>query len=334
MPNLVMRFDLRNVTQEANARLYQDALAIAAWADDHGFAAVQLAEHHGSDDGYVPSPLIFGGALAARTSRLALRFVLVLPLYDPVRLAEDLAVLDIVSNGRVVPILAAGYAPHEFEMYGVALGDRARIMAEGVQALKDAWTGEPFAFRGRRARVMPRPLQGAAMPIWMGGSSPAGARRAADLADRFYSNDSALWDIFRERKKTLGTDPGPAPNIGTGFFIVAEDPDREWARMGPYIAAELDAYSKFGASARQLLGDSMADADKGAEAPRTIDLDAIRAMGAYPILTPDEAIAHVRTLGPNDDLSLHPLISGVPAEIAWEQLAAFERYVLPHIAKG
>ncbi|WP_157217124.1 LLM class flavin-dependent oxidoreductase [Flavisphingomonas formosensis] len=334
MPRLIMRFDLRNVAQERNAELYRTALDMAAWAEDRGFDGVQLAEHHGSDDGYVPSPLVFGGALAARTKRMKLRFVLVLPLYDPVRLAEDLAVLDVISDGRVIPILAAGYAPHEFAMFGVALGDRPALMTEGVAALRKAWTGKPFLHRGRPARVMPRPIQGDAMPIWMGGSSPAGARRAAELAERFYSNDTALWDIFRARKRALGTDPGPAPNIGQGFLVVSEDPDREWKRMGPWIAAELDAYSKFGASARQLMGDVM-DAEEGsAKPPMAVDLTAIRAMNAYPILTPEETASYVRGLGPEDELAIHPLISGLPAEIAWEQLEAFERHALPLVRDG
>ena len=329
MPRLIMRFDLRNIAQERNAELYRTALDMAVWAEERGFDAVQLAEHHGSDDGYIPSPLVFGGALAARTARLKLRFILVLPLYDPVRLAEDLAVLDIVSNGRVIPILAAGYAEHEFAMFGAALADRPRAMTEGVAALRAAWTGRPFIYRGRPARVMPRPIQGDAMPIWMGGSSPAAARRAAELAQRFYSNDTALWEIFRERRKELAGDPGPAPNIGQGFLVVAEDPDREWQRMGPWIAAELDAYSKFGASARQLMGDVM-DAEEGsANPPAAIDLAAIRAMNAYPILTPDEVAAHIRCLGSEDELTIHPLISGLSADIAWEHLEMFERHVLP-----
>ena len=116
MPRLVMRFDLRNLDQRTNVRLYRDTLDLAQWADEHGFD-VQLAEHHGCGDGYIPSPLVFGGALAARTRRATLRFVLVLPHYNPLRLAEDLAVLDVASNGRVVAIVVAGYAPHEFEMY-------------------------------------------------------------------------------------------------------------------------------------------------------------------------------------------------------------------------
>ena len=338
MPRLIMRFDLRNVDQTTNTQLYRDTLDLCQWADERGFHAVQLAEHHGCEDGYIPSPLVFGGAMAARTRQALLRFVLVLPHYNPLRLAEDLAVLDLTSGGRVVAILAAGYAPHEFAMFGTDLADRGHLMEEGIAAIRAAWSGQPFAYRDRTVRITPQPAQGAATPLWMGGSSPVAARRAARLADHFYSNDTALWDVFRQARREQGNDPGRAPDLGPGFMIVSEDPDREWERMGPYIAAEMEAYARFGASRRRLMGDSTTETeaqaeDASAESSLQIDLAAVRAMNAYPILTPDEAIAYVDRLGPNDDLMLHPLISGVPMPIVREQLATFERHILPRIGK-
>jgi alkanesulfonate monooxygenase SsuD/methylene tetrahydromethanopterin reductase-like flavin-dependent oxidoreductase (luciferase family) len=324
MPRLVMRFDLRNLDQAANPRLYREALEMAAWGEANGFDAVQLAEHHGCDDGYVPTPAVFAGALAARTSKVRLRLVLVLPLYDPIRLAEELAVLDVLSDGRVTPILAAGYAAREFEMFGVRLSDRGRLMTEGVDVLRKAWTGEPFDYRGRRARVTPRPVQ-QPMPIWMGGSSRAAAMRAGELAERFYSNDSALWEAFRARALELGIDRGPAPDIGPGFLVVSDDPDGEWARMGRYIAAEVETYAKLGASARMLMGDGAAETSR----PVQPDLAQLRASNGYPILTPGEAAAYVRRLGPDDEIGINPLISGLPAEIAWEHLESFARHVVP-----
>jgi alkanesulfonate monooxygenase SsuD/methylene tetrahydromethanopterin reductase-like flavin-dependent oxidoreductase (luciferase family) len=337
MPRLIMRFDLRNIRQTTNPQLYADTLDLCQWADERGFHAVQLAEHHDCDDGYIPSPLVFGGAMAARTRRALLRFVLVLPHYNPLRLAEDLAVLDLLSQGRVIPIMAAGYAPHEFAMFGTDLADRGRLMEQGIAAIRSAWTGQPFAYQGRTVRVMPRPAQGDAMPLWMGGSSAVAARRAARLADHFYSNDTALWDVYRGASQELGHDPGPAPELGPGFLIVSENPDREWERMGPYIAAEMAAYARFGASRRRLMGDSVAESeaeDATSAASMTVDLDALRAMNAYPILTPDEALAYIEQLGPDDNLTLHPLISGVPMDIVREQLATFEQHILPHIAPG
>lgn len=338
MPRLIMRFDLRNIDQTTNTRLYADTLDLCQWADERGFHALQLAEHHDCDDGYIPSPLVFGGAMAARTRQALLRFVLVLPHYHPLRLAEDLAVLDLASNGRVVPIMAAGYAPHEFAMFGTDLADRGHLMEEGIAAIRSAWSGRAFTYQGRTVRVMPRPAQGDAMPLWMGGSSPVAARRAARLADHFYSNDTALWDVFRSARKERGEDPGPAPELGPGFLIVSEDPDREWERMGPYFAAEIAAYARFGASRRRLMGDSITETeappnDAASAESMALDLAALRAMNAYPILTPDEALAYIERLGPNDDLMLHPMISGVPMAIVREQLATFERHILPHISR-
>ncbi|AZI35113.1 putative oxidoreductase [Caenibius tardaugens NBRC 16725] len=336
MPRLIMRFDLRNIRPETNAQLYRDTLELSQWADEHGFDAIQLAEHHSCDDDYIPSPLVFGGAMAARTNRVKLRFVLVLPHHNPLRLAEDLAVLDITSDGRVIAILVAGYAAHEFEMFGTDMRDRGKLMEEGVAALRSAWTGKPFAYRDRVVRITPQPIQGADLPIWIGGSTPVAARRAGRLSSRFYSNDTALWDIYREERKKHAADPGPAPDIGPGFFIVSEDPDREWERMAPYIAAEMEAYAKFGASRRLLMGDSTTESEAQAQqASRQeslkVDLAAIRAMNGYPIMTPDEAAAYIDRLGPGDEVMLHPLISGLPIEIAREHLAMLERYVLPRL---
>src|SRR5690606_13386517 len=95
----------------STADLYAAALDMSAWAENHGCLAAVLCEHHGSDDGYLPSPLMLGSAIAARTERLMLSLVIILPFYDPVRLAEDLVVLDIVSQGRASAVFGIGYRP-------------------------------------------------------------------------------------------------------------------------------------------------------------------------------------------------------------------------------
>jgi len=92
--------------------LYQAAVAQCAWADSQGFASVAVTEHHASDDGYLPSPIVLGSALAAATGRMLIRLsVVLLPLYDPLRAAEDLAVLDLIINGRLRLTVGAGYRP-------------------------------------------------------------------------------------------------------------------------------------------------------------------------------------------------------------------------------
>jgi alkanesulfonate monooxygenase SsuD/methylene tetrahydromethanopterin reductase-like flavin-dependent oxidoreductase (luciferase family) len=324
MPKLCLRFDMRNPRPGTpKAELYQAAIEMAVWADERGFDTVQFSEHHGSDDGYIPSPIVLASAIAARTRHIKLRFgVILLPLHDPIRLAEDLAVLDIVSNGRITVTFGAGYAAHEFEMFGVALSDRVKLIEEGIAAIKNAWTGEPFEYRGRRARVMPTPVQRPRPAIWLGGSSPAAARRAAHVADHFYSGEAGLYDAYRDECLKLGRDPGPFPDIGTGFFVVTDDPDREWERMAPYITHEMRSYAEW-------------SIPHNVSHPNVeIDIAALRASGAYPILTAADGLAYANARGANGDLSLHPLIAGIPPEIGWEQLRRFEAEILPHVERA
>src|SRR3954471_7505625 len=133
---------------------------MAEWADELGCVSIAVSEHHGSPDGYLPSPLTMLAAMAARTTNV--RFMvaaLVAPFYDPLRLAEDLVVLDHLSHGRVDLIVAAGYVPREFEMYGVPIKERPKRVTELVTTLKAAFTGEPFDYRGRTIQVTPAPYR-------------------------------------------------------------------------------------------------------------------------------------------------------------------------------
>ena len=117
-----LRFDMRAPSWGAPpAALYAAVPEMCAWAEDHGGLAAVFCEHHGSEDGYLPSPFLLASAVAARTQRLALSLILILPFYEPVRLAEDMAVLDIISGGRASYILALGYRPEEFEHFGVTM---------------------------------------------------------------------------------------------------------------------------------------------------------------------------------------------------------------------
>jgi hypothetical protein len=129
--------------------LYGAAIEQAAWADDVGFDSIHLMEHHGSDDGYCPAPIPLAAAIAARTRRILIRIrALVLPLHDPVRVAEDFAVVDVISHGRFELVVAAGYVAREFEMFGRDISNRAQLLEDGIAVLKHAWTGEPFDIQG------------------------------------------------------------------------------------------------------------------------------------------------------------------------------------------
>ena len=140
-----LRFDFRNpeIGGISMADRYAAALDMVEWADKlGGCMTVAVSEHHGSDDGYLPSPLLMLSAMAARTTDV--RFMvaaLITSFYDPLRLAEDLVVLDNISRGRVDLVLGSGYVPSEFEMYGVPSSERAQRLTETMETLRAAFTG-------------------------------------------------------------------------------------------------------------------------------------------------------------------------------------------------
>ena len=131
-------------------------------------SSVGFPEHHGSPDGYLPSPIVMGSAVAGATRQMRMMVILLIPFYEPIRLAEDLALLDLVAQGRLSVTDAAGYRPSEFDMFGVDPASRGSRLEETVEFLKAAWQGEEFDFRGRSPRVTPRPYRDARPPLIMG----------------------------------------------------------------------------------------------------------------------------------------------------------------------
>ena len=325
-PMFMLRFDMRAPDDgpAAIADLYDAAIEMAAWGEQHGALAVAVSEHHASPDGYLPSPLILATAIAARTSTIPITVAaLLVPLHDPVRLAEDMAVLDVLSRGRVMHIAGLGYRPEEYAMFGQSLSERGRRMEECLRVLQQAWTGEEFDYDGRTVRVTPRPTTPGGPPLMYGGGSRAAARRAARFGLGFFAQTwaSDLEQTYRDECARLGQEPGmcmvPAPNSATSVFV-ADDVDRAWEQIGPFMLHDAQMYASW-------LGDAAAASKSNA-----LTVDALRAEGgAYRILTPDEAVAHVRTQGV---LALHPLCGGCPPELAWETLELVDAKVMPALS--
>lgn len=319
---LGMRFDLRAPAFGAPApELYAACLEMGAWADAHGFDLLRVSEHHAAEDGYVPSSLLVAAGLAARTTRARLRLsALLLPLHDPVRIAEDLAVLDNLSGGRAEVIVGMGYRTAELAMFGVERRDRVRRVVEGIEVLRRAWTGEPFTHDGRPVRVTPRPVQDPGPPIFLGGSTPKAAHRAARVADGFVATDPALYEDYRVACAERGITPGPDPaRTGPSFVHVTHDPERAWATIAPFALHETGSYASW-------LQES------GTPGPFVAaDEASIRTNPAYRVVTPEECVALVRDEG-IDLLVLHPLMGGLPPEHGWASLELFAAEVLPHLA--
>ncbi len=319
-----MRFDLRNPAFAAvsMADRYEAALEMSAWADRLGAMFVVLSEHHGSQDGYLPSPLTMAAAIAARTSTVRLSMAaLIAPFHDPLRLAEDVAVLDLLSGGRVDLTLAAGYVRSEFAMFGVEMSERPQRVRDVVTTLKAAWTGEPFEYQGRTVQVLPVPAQEGGPRIVLGGSSEGAARRAARIADGFMPSSPEFWSFYQEECVALGKpDPGPYVGTDTGVVTLSQDPDAAWRDLAPFFLHEVNAYGAW-----------QAPDDVATSYQHVSDADALRRTGQYRVLTPEEYVAELRSAGPFAVVLLHPMVGGIPPEMAWESLHLFEHEVLPHL---
>ena len=200
---LALRYDMRAPSIGAPAPALYVFIEQCAWADRLGFETVYLAEHHGAEDGYCPSPIVQGTAIAARTERMVVHLsALIAVLHHPIRLAEDLAILDIISRGRLAVTLGIGYRPHEYLLFGVEKRRRVPILEETIAILQQAWTGEPFEFRGMTVVVRPTPVQRPGPPLYIGGSTEASALRAARLGDGYIPALDGL--VYAEERRRLG----------------------------------------------------------------------------------------------------------------------------------
>ncbi len=313
MARLEIRYDLRNPAFAGTklADRYAMALDQIVWAEERGLLAVTLSEHHGADDGCLPSPLVFAAAVAARTSRIKIRVAaLIAPLHDPLRIAEDAAVVDQLSRGRLELVMANGYVPSEFAMFGRNLADRVPAVVEAVQTLQAAWTGEPFEHRGRTVRVTPRPFREPRPPILLGGASVGAARRAARIADLFFPTKPEFWEAYRLAVlEGGGPDWGSMPAVGPRFVHVCEDVDAGWAAVTPYVDHERQSYGAWAASSGSATG---FEPDGGAS----------RDDPEYSVVNPAGFRSLIDGLGEWGTLAIHPMMGGLPPELAWESLRA------------
>lgn len=212
------------------AQEYRETLDLVRLAEALGFDSAWVSEHHGSSDGYLPSLLAMLAAFAAATDRIALGTGVVLtPLHDPIRLAEDAAVVDQLSGGRLIVGLGLGWREEEFRMLRIPFAERTARHEETVEILRRAWTGQRFSFEGSafsydRVRVTPAPAQPGGPPIFLGGYAPPALRRAGRLADGYITDATPLEEVQQS-------------------LAVVDDAAREAGRRPPGIAVLQNAFA-------------------------------------------------------------------------------------------
>jgi alkanesulfonate monooxygenase SsuD/methylene tetrahydromethanopterin reductase-like flavin-dependent oxidoreductase (luciferase family) len=324
---LTIRFDLRvpDFASTTHAAQYAACLEMCQWAEQHGFGAVSIPEHHGLDDGYLPAPLTLAGVILGRTSQIMVTVAAsILVLHDPVRIAEQVAVLDNAAPGRLVLIVGLGYRDEEFAMAGIPIQQRGRLLDEYLDVLVRAWTGEPFTWRGRTIRVTPRPATRPHPMMMVGGSGAAAAKRAARFRAPLLAmaDDPQLADVYTEACQEEGFAEGFAIiPTSIGMVHVSDDPERDWARIGPHAVFDASTYHAW----------ARPDQRSALDVSGTT-VDAVRASGVYRIVTPDECVALADELGPMGTMLFHPLMGGMPPEIGWEGLELFASKVAPRLA--
>ncbi|WP_280418363.1 LLM class flavin-dependent oxidoreductase [Nocardia carnea] len=324
---LALRYDMRSPDIGVGSpEQYTAALEHAAWADDLGFETVYLAEHHGADDGYCAAPMILGSAILGRTRRLRVHLsALVAVLHHPLRLAEDLAGLDLVGGGRLEVTLGLGYRDGEYRMFGVDRRRRVQILEETVEVLRRAWTGAEFDFRGERVQVRPRPARPGGPELYIGGSAEASALRAARIGDGYRpagAEKDRLYDIYATERRRLGKPVPPrGPVSGPLFLFVSDDPARDWEIVAPHVLYTTNANANW---ARERGVGTTAYRPAAGLADLQTDPN-IR------VVTPDECVALCEKLGPDAELVFQPLMGGLPLDAGWRSLRLFETEVLPRL---
>lgn len=323
MTVLVMNFDLRHPRQfrPSGAEIYANALDMCAWADERGFARIGVPEHHQNDDGYISCPLLFASAVGARTSRVQVRTgIVVAPLYDPLRLAEEVAVADLCLGGRLQFGMGLGVLRADYEAFGINFARRGQLMEELIPLLRRAWTGEPFEYRGTTVRVTPRPVQDP-MRIYLGGMSQAATDRAARLADGFHTLMPQTWELYRQSCLRFGKpDPGPPTPRGPLFlWVTKRDKAVVLRELQPHFDQQVASYDEQNRKA-------------GGGLVNPWELQPNRPP-PYRITTPEEAIELAQALGATGELIFQPLLAAIEPALAWDMLRVLEGEVLPYLPR-
>ena len=293
------------------SHLYGKMLELIEEADRLGAAAIFLGEHHLTPDGYLPQPLTLAAAIAARTRQIRIgSSVVVASFRHPLHIAEEAAVVDVLSGGRLELGLGAGYTPVEFDAFGVSRSERFALLADGIAEVRRLLSDV----------VTPRPVQ-ERLPIWCGYFGP-GARRAGLLGEGLLSIVPWCLEPYTAGLVAGGHDPAQARMAGPIDLIVADDPERATALLRPHIEYQASAYAAFQddvarAEGRDPLYLGMADP------------------GSYRVLAPGDAVSYIRqrTEGlPVAYVTPGLSIGGMPDEIAERHVTLVATEVAPALA--
>ncbi|HEX2051264.1 MAG TPA: LLM class flavin-dependent oxidoreductase [Actinomycetota bacterium] len=316
-------------------REYRDTLDLVRLVEDEGLDSAWVSEHHFAADGYLPSQLALLAAFAAVTERVELGTAVVLaPFHDPIRLAEDFAVVDRIAGGRLVCGLGIGWRDEEFRAFGIDPRTRSRRLVEITEILRRAWTDERFTFEGRHYRydsvaVTPKPAR--VPPILIGGFVDAAIRRAGRIGDGYISSRADVarvaesFEIAAAARAEAGRDGAPIVAVLQNAFVT-DDPERDWPMVRDGIGHQLGTYAGWRA------GTDVPGSPLQVVPPPEEDIRRTTAFG-----TPDEVAAYLAPLVdvlaryPESHLVLRCHYPGMDAAPATDAIRLLARRVAPEL---
>ena len=316
-------FDLRNPQRwrQDPASLHAFTLELCEEADRLGIDSLWFTEHHKFDDGYLSQPLTFAAAVAARTTRARLgTAVLVAPLHHPVRLAEEAALVDLISDGRLDVGLGAGYRKPEYDLYGASMDRRYAQTDAQVGALRALWAD---------GGVTPQPVQDP-VPLWLGYLGPQGAGRAGRLGTGLLTANAEMWPHYRAALVEAGHDPSTGRMAGGIQGWVSDDPERDWGFVSEHLEYQVNSYRRH-----------MVEGT-GEPVPRPVDVEKLRgreprtSIDYFFLETPDRMAERVRayTAGaPVETVFFWASIGGMSQERARDQVQLVCNKLAPLLAE-
>lgn len=261
-------------------------------AEELGYNTAWLTEHHFAEDGYSPSLLPIAATIAGRTSRIRIgTFLMLLPLHNAVRIAEDAATVDIISDGRFDLGLGQGYALPEFEGYGIPRRERGSRMEEGVQVIQGMWSQDPFSYDGKHYQLKdihlePKPAQAPYPPIWIGANAPKAVDRAARLGCHFLGGGTSdVQETYDNALRRYGRDPNDFYAAQLRVAYLAPNHDQAWDEAQDHLHYMLTWYGRWLAEAKDFEG-----AEQFSQLPQAAELrkNPERLIGNPIIGTPEE----------------------------------------------
>ncbi len=236
----------------SDAEFYAAMFEQVEYLDQAGFDTIWTTEHHFVDDGYLAASMPMLAAMAARTKRVKVgSFVILGPFYHPLRLAEDAALIDVISGGRLRLGIGVGYRQEEFDIFQIPRKERLGRTLETIEILKRAWTGDRFDFEGKYfsfkgARVLPKPLSNRGPEILWGGMAPESITRSAKLDLGFACNlGNAEIRRYHDALRELGKNPSNYSVVNMRQIYVADSEEQAWEEIAPGLMYQMELYAKW-----------------------------------------------------------------------------------------